>query len=142
MDRLPRRNTVSEALARLLEWFRVLQERVEAAYLKALRADEVVETTPETSEQVRRKTHEMNPKVVISEPHILITAQLNPVTFNRSGTEQAAGVVSNVPPEEQVDEKLEDWASETRKKRCVALDLPTLMQTCTEFASWARNMGG
>ena len=40
LDRLPRRNTASETLARLLEWFRELQERVEAAYLTAVRADE------------------------------------------------------------------------------------------------------
>ena len=39
LDRLPRRNTASETLERLLAWFRELQERVEAAYLKAVRTD-------------------------------------------------------------------------------------------------------
>ena len=142
LDRLPRRNTASETLERLLAWFRELQERVEAAYLKAVRADEVVENTPETNEQVSEKTQEMNPREVNSEPHILITTQLNPVTCNRSETEQAAGVVPNAPPEEQIDRELEDWVAETRKKRGAALDLPTVMQACPEFASWARNMGG
>jgi replication initiation protein RepC len=51
-------------------------------------------------------------------------------------------VVPNAPPEEQIDRELEDWVAETRKKRGAALDLPTVMQACPEFASWARNMGG
>ena len=142
LSRLPSRNTASETLEQLLAWFKELQEHVEAAYLKAVRADEVVENTAETSEQVSKRTQEMNPREVISEPHILITNQLNPVTRNRSETEQAAGVMPNAPPEEQVDRELEDWVTETRKKRGAALDLPTVMQACPEFASWARNMGG
>jgi len=142
LDRLPRRNTASETLERLLAWFKELQERVEAAYLKAVRTDEVVENTAETTEQTSKKTQEMDPREVNYEPHILITTQLNPVTCNRSETEQTAGVVPNAPPEERVDRELEDWVAETRKKRGAALDLPTVMQACPEFASWARNMGG
>ena len=142
LDRLPRRNTASKALARLLEWFRELQERVETTYLKAVRADEVVENMPTTPEQRLQKTQEMNPREVISDPHILITNQLNPVICKSSENENAAGVVPNAPPEERVDRELEDWVAETRKKRGAALDLPTVMQACPEFASWARNMGG
>ncbi|MEO3416077.1 plasmid replication protein RepC [Roseovarius sp. CAU 1744] len=142
LSRLPRRNTASETLERLLDWFRQLQERVEVTYLKAVRADEVVENTPETIEQASEETQEMNPREVISDPHILITTQLNPVTCNRSETEQAAGVVPNAPPEEQIDTELEDWVTEARKKRGAALDLPTVMQACPEFASWAHTMGG
>jgi replication initiation protein RepC len=142
LDRLPRRNVASETLERLLAWFRELQERVEAAYLNATRTDEIVENTAETSEQVSEKTQEMNPREVISDPHILITNQLNPVICKSSEKENAAGVVTNAPPEEQVDRELEDWVAETRKKRGAALDLPTVMQACPEFASWARNMGG
>ena len=142
LARLPRRNTASETLGRLLVWFRELQERVEAAYLKATQAAEVVENTSETTEQVTKKTQEMNPREVNSGPHILITNQLNPVTSNSSEKEEAAGVVPNAPPEERVDRELEDWVAETRKKRGAALDLPTIMQACPEFASWARNMGG
>jgi len=142
LDRLPRRNTASETLERLLAWFKELQERVEAAYLRAVRADEAVDKRAESIEQVSEKTQELNPREVNSEPHILITTQLNPVTCNRSETEQAVGVVPNAPPEEQVDRELEDWVAETRKTRGAALDLPTVMQACPEFASWARNMGG
>ena len=142
LGRLPRRNSASETLERLLAWFRELQERVEVAYLKAVRADEVVENNAEATEQVSEKTHEMDPREVSAEPHILITNQPNPVTCNRSENEQAATVVPNAPPEERVDSELEDWVAETRKKRGAALDLPMVMQACPEFASWARNMGG
>ncbi|WP_299960934.1 plasmid replication protein RepC [uncultured Roseobacter sp.] len=142
LDRLPRRNTASETLSRLLAWFRELQERVEGAYLKAVRVDEVVENTAESIEQVSEKTQEMDPREVNSDPHILTTTQLKSVTCNRSEIEQAAGVVPNVRPEERVEKELEDCGVETRKKRGAALDLPTVMQACPEFASWARNVGG
>ncbi|AVW90029.1 MULTISPECIES: plasmid replication protein RepC [Roseobacteraceae] len=133
LDRLPRRHEASEQLARLLTWFKELQERVEAAYLKATEAAQPVENTSETKEQVLKKPQKTNPREVISDPHILITNQLNPVTSNSSEHEEVAAVVPNA--------QLEEWVAEVRKKRA-ALDLPTVMQACPEFASWARNMGG
>ena len=141
LDRLPRRQEASEQLARLLGWFKELQERVEAAYLKATEVVQPVGNTPETKEQISEKTKEMNPREVISDPHILITNQLDPVTSNSSENEEVAAVVPNAQPEDQVDRELEEWVAEVRKKRA-ALDLPTVMQACPEFASWARNMGG
>ena len=141
LDRLPRRHEASEQLARLLAWFQELQECVEATYLKATEVAEPVEDTRETKEQVPEKTQEMNPREVISGPHILTTNQLDPVTRNSSENEEIAGVVPNARPEDQVDRALEEWVAEVRKKRA-ALDLPTVMQACPEFASWARNMGG
>ncbi|WP_424988756.1 plasmid replication protein RepC [Microbulbifer sp. S227A] len=141
LGRLPRRHEASEQLARLLTWFKEFQERVEAAYLNATEVAQPVENTHETKEQVLKKTQEMNPREVISDPHILITNQLNPVTRNSSENEEVAAVVPNAQPEDQVDTELEEWVAEVRKKRA-ALDLPTVMQACPEFASWARNMGG
>ncbi len=142
LARLPRRNTAPETLTWLLGCFRELQERVEATYLKAVRADVVVENTLETTELVSETTQKMTPREVISDPHILITKQLNPVTCNSSEKEETACVAPNTPPEEHVDSELEEWVAETRKKRGAALDLPTVMQACPEFAAWARNMGG
>jgi replication initiation protein RepC len=141
LDRLPGRHEASEQLARLLTWFKELQERVEAAYLKATEDVQPVENTPETKGQSSEKTQEMNPREVISDPHILITNQLDPVTRNSSENEEVAAVVPNAQPEDQVDRELEEWVAEVRKKR-TALDIPTIMQACPEFASWARNMGG
>ncbi len=142
LGRLPRRNVASETLERLLAWFSELQVRVEGAYLKATQVDQVVENTSDTSGQTTKQTQEMNPREVNSDPHILNTKQLDPVTCKSSETENAAAVAPNAPPEEQVDRELEEWVAETRKKRGAALDLPTVMQACPEFASWARNMGG
>ena len=141
LDRLPRRHEASEQLARLLTWFKELQARVEAAYLKATGVIQPMENMPGTKEQVSERTQKMNPREVISGPHILITNQLNPVTRNSSENEEVAAVVPNAQPEDQVDRELEEWVAEVRKKRA-ALDLPIVMQACPEFASWARNMGG
>ncbi len=138
LDRLPRRHQASEQLERLLTWFKDLQERIEAAYLKAAN---LVENPDNKDIQITKKTRKMDPREVISEPHILITNQLNLVFGNSSETAETAGGVPNAPPEEQVDRELEDWVAEVRKKRA-AIDLPTIMQACPEFASWARNMGG
>lgn len=142
LDRLPRRKEASEKLTRLLASFKELQERVESAYLKAAHPAETVEKPMEIIEQVINKTQEMDPSGVISDPHILITKQLNPVICNSFEAKKAVSVAPNALPEDQVDRELEDWVAETRKKRGAALDLPTVMQACPEFASWARNMGG
>ena len=142
LSRLPRRHTASQTLLSLLKWFKELQERVEASYLKAVRAIEVVDNDDDNIECTSKDSQEMNPKEVNSEPHILITNQLNPVTCKSSEKENAAGVVPNGPTENQMDRDLEDWVADTRKKRGAALDLPTVMQACPEFASWAHNLGG
>ncbi len=141
LGRLPRRNEGSDRLMGLLTWFKELQGRVETAYLKAVQPEEVVENTAVTVEQVSQKTQQMNPREVNSDPHILVTKQLSSVISNSSEKEEAADVVPNAPPEERFDSALEDWVVEVRKKR-TAVDLPTIMQACPEFASWARSMGG
>ena len=141
LGQLPRRHEVSEQLARLLTWFKELQERVEAAYLKATEVIQAVENTSETMSNESDRTQETNPREAISDPHILITTQLDPVIRNSSEDEEVAAMVPNAQPEEQVDRDLEEWVAKVRKKRA-ALDLPTVMLACPEFASWARNLGG
>lgn len=142
LGKLPRRHTASEALERLLAWFKELQMRVERTFLRESEVVEVVDNAGIDTVEVSDVTHKLNPTGVNNEPHILITKQLDPVTSNSSEKEEAAGVVPNAPPEEQIDSELEEWVAETRKLRGAALDLATVMQACPEFASWARNMGG
>lgn len=140
IGQLPRRHEASEQLARLLTWFKELQERVEAAYLKATKVVQVGKDTTDTANEADR-TQGTNPREFISDPHILVTKQLDPVIRNSSENEEVAAMVPNAQHEEQVDRVLEEWVAKVRKKRA-ALDLPTVMQACPEFASWARNLGG
>ena len=135
LAKLPCRNEASEKLERLLSWFRALQERVEHAFLKATCVAEVVENAVD-------KTQKMNSKEAISEPHILVTNQLESVISNSAEKKKAAGVARNMPPEPNVESKADKSAMKAHKKRDAALDLPTVMQACPEFASWAHNMGG
>lgn len=144
LTRLPRANASSETLEQVLAWFQGLQERVEQAYLTAFRGDEVVEKTLETDGQTAEQTQEMSPKEVISEPHIPVTNQLNPVTSNRSETEQATGVAPEDPTVVPVErpEPEGEGAEVPKTPRGVAVDVRTVMQACPEFAYWARSMGG
>nr|WP_245541079.1 plasmid replication protein RepC [Octadecabacter antarcticus] len=142
LGRLPRRKEASETLERLLAWFKALQERVEVSFFKATETFEAVENLPLIESSVVNNTKNMDPKGATTEPHILNTNQLNPVVCKSSEVENVESVVLNAPPEERVDVGLEDWVTEARKKRGAALDLPTVMQACPEFASWARNLGG
>ena len=142
LDRLPRRHEASEQLVRLLTWFKELQERVEAAYLKATGAVKPVENTDNNDTQVIEKTQEMNPREVISEPHILITNQLDPVTSNSSEKEEAAGVAREPEPAVPVEGSAPEEGQNRPEQHAVALDVPTIMQACPEFATWARDLGG
>lgn len=62
LGRLPRRHEASTQLARLLTWFRELQERVETAYLTATEPAQPVENSPEASAQGVQQTQKMNPR--------------------------------------------------------------------------------
>ena len=144
LARLPRANASSETLEQLLARFHGLQKHVEQAYLKDVSGDETVEKTSATEGQTSEQTQEMDPKEVISEPHILTTKQLAPVTCNRSETEQAAGVAPKSPTVVPVErpEREGEGAEPTKTHQGVAVDVRTVMQACPEFAFWARNTGG
>ncbi|MDY6859931.1 MAG: replication initiation protein RepC, partial [Pseudomonadota bacterium] len=141
LGRLPRRHQDSEQLARLLSWFKDLQQRVEAAYLRATGAVKPVENSADNAAETPGNTQETTPREVISEPHIPTTNQLDLVTSNTPKSGKPAATVPNALAKEPVGRDLETLVAETRKKRAV-LDLPTILQACPEFASWARNMGG
>jgi replication initiation protein RepC len=163
LSKLPRRSVASGMLDRLLSAFQVLQSRVEGAYLEAVTPDEGVENPGKTPVSETKNTQEMTPSEVISEPHIPITNQLDPVIRNSSEVEEAAAVppdfpsdaaavppdfpsdAAAVPPDfpsdAPADTALDEWVTEVRKIR-IGLDLPTLMQACPEFAVWVRDMAG
>ncbi|WP_299553862.1 plasmid replication protein RepC [uncultured Tateyamaria sp.] len=144
LARLPRSNATPEMLERVLGWFAGLQTRVERAYLEAVGTDEVVEELVEVGAVSADEAQEMDPKRVIFEPHIQITKQLDPVISNSSENEEAAGVARNGVPAELVEKSAEErrGSEPGQIPRGVAIEVPTVMQACPEFASWARNLGG
>ncbi|MEY8829732.1 plasmid replication protein RepC [Sedimentitalea sp. XS_ASV28] len=143
LGKLPRRIVASQTLDRLLGWFNDLQERVEAAFLKATRPTESVEKQSLTQGKTTEHTQEMNPREVNTDPHIQITNQPDPVTCNRSETEQAACVAPDPEPAVPIERSgREEEAQMEARPRGVALDVPTIMQACPEFATWARDLGG
>lgn len=142
LGRLPRRVVAAETLERLLGWFRDLQDKVEAAYLKAVRTEELVEKQSLTKEKLIDETQEMNPREVNFGPHILITNQPDPVIRNRSENEQTAGVVPKPEPAVPIERARKEEAQTEPRSRGLALDVPTIMQACPEFAQWARDLGG
>jgi len=142
LNRLPGRIVASEILDRLLSWFRDLQERVESAYLKAARAVSGVENMDKTNADSIEETQEMNPREVNSDPHIQITNQPDPVTCNSSEKEEAAAVMREPEPAAPIERLEERERQNCAKAQGVALDVPTLMQACPEFATWARDLGG
>jgi replication initiation protein RepC len=142
LERLPRRHEASTKLERLLVCFRSLLERVEAFFPRAAEPDEVVENRTKIVKELPKRPHKMDPKGVINEAHTLTTNQLNPVVSKPTDNNKTQRVVTNIPSVDSEDTELEKWVIETRKKRGAVLDLPTIMQACTEFASWAHSLGG
>ncbi|MDJ0820318.1 MAG: plasmid replication protein RepC [Paracoccaceae bacterium] len=142
LGKLPRRIVASQTLDRLLGWFNDLQERVEAAFLKATRPAEPAEKQSLTQGETTEKTRKMNPTEVNSEPDIQITNHPDPVISNRSENEQAAGVLGDPEPGAPIERPAEDEPQTEAKPRGVALDVSTIMQACPEFATWARDLDG
>ncbi|MFC0202544.1 plasmid replication protein RepC [Paracoccus rhizosphaerae] len=141
LERLPKTINVSEKLEQLLACFQQLQERVETAYLEAAIADPVRDRCTQSSVQMAIDCERMNPKEAIFEPHIKTTIRLNPVASNSPGNDEVSKSTSSATTQNCTDAAIDAWVAEIREKRR-ALDLPTIMQACPEFASWARDMGG
>ncbi|KAB2541470.1 replication protein C [Salipiger aestuarii] len=141
LDRLPRRREPSARLERLLTRFKELQERVESVYLQAIGAENSVENCGDDGLQAGRNAPEMDPREVISGPHIQSTIQLHPVTSNSRETSEIHGPAPHTPQKKPTAEKLDVSDANDRQTKAT-LDLSTIMQACPEFASWAQNMGG
>ena len=142
LSKLPRRPTASDALQQLLAWFRALQARVERTIFEETEVIEAVDNFTIIKSETPEKTHKMNPTEVIFEPDILITNKLKPVISSRLDKEKMADAVINTMGDYKTEMVKEDWAAKTHKLRATSLDLPTVMQACPEFASWAQDMGG
>jgi replication initiation protein RepC len=140
LARLPRRNTTTETLEVLLNQFKQLQGTVERAYVKATSAELCAENILDVEAEVAAKTSKMNPKGVISEPHIQTTNQLISVLSSCPEKDKAADNLPKARLEEDDDSELKGRLTKDDNNKA-ALDTPMIMQACPEFAAWARNLG-
>ena len=118
LRRLPRANATPERLLDMLEWLCELKVSVEQAFQAAFkRADEVVENTPQTSGKSKsNETQYMNPKGSVTDPHILDTKQLNPVSSNtleKRKAKRAAVRIAKLP--DPVESKDISWSTFGKK---------------------------
>ena len=120
LNRLPLQYVASEHLMGLLTRFKELQERVETAYIKASQRDKALENASDIVDDSSNKHNNSNLSGVNSDPHTLITNQLDPVTCKSSEKEDTDSVVLQRPLENQADTVLENWIADVRKKTCSA----------------------
>ena len=143
LGRLPRANATPERLLDMLEWLCELKDSVEQAFQAAFkREEEVVENTSQTQEQVSNETQYTNPKGSVTDPHILDTNQLNPVSSNTLEKRKAARVGQEAPIPDPVESKDINWSTFGKKGRGSEIDIATVMQSCPSFAEMARDLGG
>ncbi|GFE66976.1 plasmid replication protein RepC [Litoreibacter roseus] len=155
LERLPGRAVSSEKLLGIVDWFKALKERVEAAFEAAFdwpktsdaeSPDQRAYQEPSIDTKVVSIHENMTPSGLTNEPHILTTNQPDPVNSNRFETKHAAGAAPETPADVPV-ERPEDvdlggeWSTQTRKRRS-DIDVPTLMATCPEFGEMARGLEG
>lgn len=140
LEHLPRTNATPERLLDMLEWLTELKVSVEKAFSAATESkNEVVDNSYQTNKQVLNDTQYMNPKGVITEPHILDTKQLNPVSSNTFDERKAGRVALDKLKSE--DEEI-NWNTFGHKKHRTDIDVAVVMQSCPEFAEMAHGMGG
>lgn len=151
LARLPKRTAGRNTLLDAVDWFKALQEQVEASFEAAfdwpVESDEIVPSQDgEDTSNVSKINVNMRPTGVSDETHILTTNELNPVNSNRFEKKHAAGTTPELPTPEQVEgsQKVDldiEWSTHT-SKRTSDVDIPMLMLTCPQFAEMARGMEG
>ncbi|NSX57013.1 plasmid replication protein RepC [Parasulfitobacter algicola] len=155
LERLPKRSADSQKLMDVVEWFKALQERVEAAFEAAFdwpdrsEAESSVESVSKDAGDSDKAVFiykNLIPRSLKNEAHILTTNEPDPVNSNRFETKHSAGAEPGTPTDVPV-ERPEDvdlggeWSMQTRKRRS-DIDVPTLMATCPEFGEMARELEG
>ncbi len=151
LEKLPKRSTGPDKLLNIVDWFKALQERVEAAFEAAFEWLDETDAKPPSQEDstapnVVSYYQNMNPREVTNEPHILTTNQPDPVDSNCFRKKHAAGVEPENLPTERIERPEEvdlegEWSIHTNKRRS-DIDIPTLMLTCPQFGELARGMEG
>lgn len=138
LNHLPRRKVGAPALMRILELFKELQDTVDTASTTTDQRNEAVENTIQPTEKINQETTELNPREVESEPHIQLPNQHNDVSCSTRGDQKP----DKADNDTTMTDKSGEHVTEPFKENTTAFDMPTMMQACPEFASWAHNLGG
>ena len=151
LERLPKRSTGPDRLLNIVDWFKALQERVEAAFEAAFDCPDETDAKSlsqddSTEPNVISYSQNMNPREFIDDPHILTTNEPDPVNSNRFEIKHVRSAEPENLPAEQVEKPEEvdlegEWSTHTNRRRS-DIDIPTLMLTCPQFGELARDMEG
>ncbi|MGR3661781.1 MAG: plasmid replication protein RepC [Paracoccaceae bacterium] len=140
LARLPHSNATSECLLEMLARLSEMKIQVEQMFSVAVECeDEVVENHSGMNTHERDSIQYVNPVGVNSEPHIQYTKQPNSVTSNakkKKAGERIAAVKS------ELDEKDVNWTTFGQKELGTDIDIPTILQSCPDFAEMAHGLGG
>lgn len=151
LERLPKRSASPDRLVSIIDWFKDLQERVEAAFEAAFDwpdDSDVVEPSERTPQEqdISNIYLNMKPTGVSGDTRILTTNEPNSVNSNSFGQKHAANATTQwsihepVETTQKVDVDIE-WSTHT-SKRTSDVDIPMLMLACPHFAELARGIEG
>ncbi|WP_299682587.1 plasmid replication protein RepC [uncultured Roseobacter sp.] len=149
LEKLPKRSAGPDKLLNIVDWFKALQERVEAAFEAAFdwpdKTDaETPVQEPSSGTNVVQLNTNIGPRGSENGTHILTTKQPDPVKSNCFEKKHAADVAPENPPPDAVERPDEvdldiSWSTHNRK-RSSEVDIPMLMVTCPHFAEMARSL--
>ncbi len=152
IDQIPGRSESSEKLLNLVDWFRVLMERVEGAFTAAFDWPEESDANKSTQEAETSSDsvsfdQNMTPTDDVGGTHILTTKEPNPVNSSCFEEKRPANSVpepqSKVAVESsEVDLDAIKWDARAERHKSTEVELSTVMAACPEFASIARGMVG
>ncbi len=125
---LPGAGASSACLSEVVEKFRGLLAKIEK-----------VLGTARTYSEDSTQTTKLNPTGVISEPHIRITKELNPVNSNSSENEDD---LANAGQQTKAAKEGGSLRNAGSTKGKTGIDLAVVMQSCPEFRTWCRSLGG
>ncbi|WP_300039069.1 plasmid replication protein RepC [uncultured Roseobacter sp.] len=132
---LPGPRAGADMLQRLANRFADLLSRVEKVFLR--------EAKPvDQSTEMTKEMENMDPREVITGPHIPITKQLHPVIRNSSENEEASAEPPGPATSAPVARTASDNGAGEANRPQVGIELGTILQACPEFTSWGRNLGG
>jgi len=149
LEKLPKRSAGPDKLINIVDWFKALQKRVEAAFEAAFDwpektdAEALVHTLSSDTNVVQLNAN-IAPRGAEDDTHLLTTKQPDPVKRNCFEKKHAAGVAPENPPPDAVERPDEvdldiSWSTHNRK-RSSEVDIPMLMVTCPHFAEMARSL--